>query len=91
MEIGQTTTCTESHNACERVYLTRDANQTFIMVDPNGDSDEDGVINLLDLYPNDAERWFEFTPVDVTEDIESSGPLDPRELETGPDDRPLLL
>ena len=91
LEAGQVITCTRTVDQSERSFLTRDPGQPFIMMDPNGDSDEDGVINILDLHPNDSERWFEFAPIEVSEDIDPSGPLDPRELETGPDDRPLLL
>ena len=84
-------TCTDANAQTEQLFLTRDAAHPFILMDPNNDSDEDGMINLLDLHPEDPDHWIEFTPVEVSEDIEPSGPLDPRELETGSDDHPLLL
>lgn len=87
----QAVTCTDANAQTEQLFLTRDARLPFIMMDPNGDSDEDGVINLLDLHPDDSNRWINITPVEVSEDVDSSGPLDPRELETGSDDHPLLL
>ena len=81
----------DSDTHAEEPFLTRDSSETMILQDPYLDNDDDGVINLLDLHPNDPSRWLEFSPVEAPEEINTSGPLDPRELETGSDDHPLLL
>lgn len=88
---AQAATCPDVGAQSEQLFLTRNAAQPFILMDPNSDSDEDGMINLLDLHPEDPDHWIEFTPVEVSEDIDSPGPLDPRELDTSSSDHPLLL
>ena len=66
----------------DRSFITIDSSQPMIMTDPNGDSDKDGVINLLDIFPDDPDRWFDFSSLHMPEETEAPGPMNPRDLET---------
>ena len=72
-------------------FLTRDPANSFIMEDPNGDRDGDGVVNLLDLHPDDSNQWLQLTPDDGSEKSDSSEMLIPQNLKSSPDDQPQLL
>jgi len=72
-------------------FLTRDPSETLILEDPNGDRDQDGVMNLLDLYPDDPDQWFQMIPDGDSTSTDSSQEPQPQDLESSSDTHPLLL
>ena len=72
-------------------FLTRDPSGTFILEDLDGDRDQDGVMNLLDLYPDDPDQWFQMIPDGDSTSTDSSQEPQPQDPESSSDTHPLLL